>query len=243
MVRKSLKSGIWSRRILIAFGLMLTATLVYAGPPRVGNAGATDDKKMSRDLEGRNASDIVDVIVQYRESPRASHHQKVLGRGGILHRPLELVKSGAYRVPAGALKDLADDPEVAYISPDRPVVSTGTWVNDYHTRAINAAAAWSAGLNGSGIGVALIDSGVVSYSPDLPAPNIVYSQNFVFGAGTANDQYGHGTHVAGIIAGSGSASSGTGFSYTFYGIAPGVKIVSLKVLDQHGVGTDSEVIE
>ncbi|MBV8205203.1 MAG: S8 family peptidase, partial [Acidobacteria bacterium] len=56
------------------------------------------------------------------------------------------------------------------------------------------------------------------------------------------DQYGHGTHVAGIIAGTGSRSSGAGYSETFSGIAPAAKIVSLRVLDQNGSGTDADVI-
>ena len=71
----------------------------------------------------------------------------------------------------------------------------------------------------------------------------VFSQNFVGGMqGSPNDQYGHGSHVAGIIAGTGNKSSGNNYLYTFKGIAEGVNIVNFRVLDQNGAGTDSAVI-
>jgi len=96
------------------------------------------------------------------------------------------------------------------------------------------------GLNGSGIGVAVIDSGIANV-PDLTAGNIVYSQDFT-GSGTAADQYGHGTHVSGILAGNGKESSGLFYTYQFLGIAQDVKLINLRVLDKNGAGTDSEVI-
>src|SRR4051794_7990894 len=126
-------SALWGRKALIACSLILTAASAFGAPP--------GRPKMSRDLEQKNASDMVDVIVQFKQAPSAFHHQKVLGRGGALHRSLDLVNSGAYRMRAGSVKDLADDPDVAYISPDRPIAGTGTWVNDYHTGTINAPAA------------------------------------------------------------------------------------------------------
>src|SRR5208283_1699143 len=58
----------------------------------------------------------------------------------------------------------------------------------------------------------------------------------------ASDQFGHGTHVAGLIAGDGLISTGPFFTKTFKGIAPGANIVNLRVLDQNGAGTDSLVI-
>jgi serine protease AprX len=64
----------------------------------------------------------------------------------------------------------------------------------------------------------------------------------VAGNSSANDQYGHGTHVAGLIAGDGLSSTGPFFSKTFKGIAPGANIVNLRVLDENGAGTDSLVI-
>jgi serine protease AprX len=73
------------------------------------------------------------------------------------------------------------------------------------------------------------------------ASRIVYSESFVAGT-DASDQYGHGTHVAGIVASNGSASSGPNFKRDFKGVAPNSSIINLKVLDANGQGNISDVI-
>jgi serine protease AprX len=233
MTSKQRKSAMWGRTALALLAVILSASLAFAGP-----------RKMSKDLDGKKPSDRVDVIVQFNQVPTARHHQKVLARGGKLRRELGRFKGGAYTISASELARLAADPEVVYISPDRPLrgASAGSpaVVLDYHTDAVNAPAAWAQGLDGTGIGVAVIDSGIANV-PDLNANNIVYSQDFT-GLGSTADQYGHGTHVAGIIAGNGSQSTGPNNFYTFNGIARNVSLVDLRVLDQNGTGTDSEVI-
>jgi serine protease AprX len=72
---------------------------------------------------------------------------------------------------------------------------------------------------------------------------VVYSQSFVAGDPTTGDKYGHGTHVSGLIGGTG-VSSGTsnGYAATYAGMAPNVNLINLRVLDQNGSATDSEVI-
>src|SRR5215471_10245215 len=110
--------------------------------------------------------------------------------------------------------------------------------------AVNAPAAWSPGLDGSGVGIAIIDSGIYSH-PDLnnatgTASRIVYRQSFV--AGSQFDDYGHGTHVAGIAAGNGRSSSMPGAFHTFKGIAPNANLLDLRVLDAQGAATDSAVL-
>jgi serine protease AprX len=59
---------------------------------------------------------------------------------------------------------------------------------------------------------------------------------------STGDGYGHGNHVSGIIAGSGKNSTGAGYDYKVRGIAPNVKLVSLRALDKSGHGNDSAVI-
>ena len=97
---------------------------------------------------------------------------------------------------------------------------------------------------GTGIGVALIDSGLQG-RPDLTnasnVTRVVYNQSFLPG-GSYSDGYGHGTHVAGVIAGDGKKSTGSAFTRSFVGIAPEANIINLAVLDENGQGTDSRVI-
>ncbi|HME31892.1 MAG TPA: S8 family peptidase [Terriglobales bacterium] len=231
--RRQCWSATWGGRVILLCALMLSSSVARAGSP-----------KMSKDLAGKPAFDQVDVIVQYTQAPTARHHQKVLSRGGTLKQELGAVKGGVYRMPASALADLAADPDVAYMTPDRPLSGTldSSATLDYHTGTINAPYAWGIGYDGRGIGVAVIDSGIIDI-PDLKKYSVVYSQNFVGnGSGSATDQYGHGTHVAGIIAGTGNKSKGPNYSYTFQGIADNVSLINLRVLDQNGQGTDSQVI-
>ena len=115
MGRKQCHSAMWGRIFLAVSAVILSASLAFAGSPKV-----------SKDLEGRNPSERVNVIVQFKQAPTARHHQKVFNRGGKLRQELGLVKSGAYSLPASALDDLANDPDVAYISPDRPVMGRAT---------------------------------------------------------------------------------------------------------------------
>ena len=59
---------------------------------------------------------------------------------------------------------------------------------------------------------------------------------------SATDYYGHGTHVAGLIAGNGNNSTGGLYTYTIKGMAPSANIINLRVLDENGSGKDSNVI-
>ena len=223
------------RTFLTVCTLILGSSLAFAG-----------SQKTSKDLEGSTGSAQVDVIVQFNQLPNSAYHEKILSRGGSIKRTYSTFKGAAYRMPASALADLASDPDVVYISPDRPVYAAASdsmvATLDYHTATVNAPSAWAQGLNGTGVGVAVIDSGI-SPNGDLISSNVVYSQDFTeSNSGYPYDAYGHGTHVAGILAGTGKRSTGSKYTYTFEGIADNVNLINLRVLDQNGAGTDSEVI-
>jgi serine protease AprX len=146
-------------------------------------------------------------------------------------------------VPAKALSALANDPDVVYISPDRPVQGA----LNLAASAVNADLAHTWGWNGTGVGIAIIDSGVnpvwdLTQAGNSKTPRIIYSQNFDPAANTTSDLYGHGTHVAGIIASNGGSSTCGNCDVTFQGIAPNANIINLRVLDQNGSATDSTVI-
>ncbi|MEV4186058.1 S8 family serine peptidase [Streptosporangium canum] len=101
---------------------------------------------------------------------------------------------------------------------------------------IGAPQAWAAGLDGTGVKVAVLDTGVDAGHPDLQG-KIVASQSFVPGQEVA-DGHGHGTHVASTIAGSGSASGGKN-----KGVAPGAQLMIGKVLSNEGNGDSSWIID
>jgi serine protease AprX len=221
-------------RHLALLCLILGATLAFAGPRRV-----------SKDLQQRSSGQWVNVIVQYRVPPSRAHFARVVAAGGTLRRNLPVINGGAFTVRGSSLAALTRDSNVAYISLDRTVRASAT-VTDLYDQAVLAPYAWSKNLTGSGIGIAVIDSGITS-GRDFTLLNgtgsrIVYNQNFASGQNTANDLYGHGTHVAGILAGNGMSSRGTTFRKTFMGIADKVNLINLRVLDQDGAGRDSTVI-
>ena len=241
-----LKTTTWGARL----ALLALITLLAAG------LSLADGKKhrLSKDLDavkGGHNGTTVDVIIQFNQTPTDAHHQKMQKKGGILKTKLDVIKAAHYSVPTGSLEDLDKDPDVAYISPNRSLSGTATPTLDYTPESVNAPTAWKQwGLNGTGIGVAVIDSGVSAVgdlywwnpSNQTYGSRVVYSQSFVPGTTDTSDLYGHGTHVAGIIAGAGWFSTGSNFTHTFKGIAPNANIINLRVLDQNGAGTDSSVI-
>jgi serine protease AprX len=239
MRRNQCDCAVWGR-LLTLCAMILTASLAFAGSNKV----ASD---LQDEMSAANPYATVDIIVQYVSKPGNTQFAKVLKKNGILKNHLDVMNGAVFTVPVSLLPDLASDPDVAYIAPDRPLYSTSgspTAVLDYYPATVNAPVAWGQGLNGTSIGVAVIDSGIIDI-PDLHGQNyrVVFSQNFVGGtSGSANDQYGHGSHVAGVIGGNGNKSTGSNYFYTFKGIAPNVNLINLRVLDQNGVGTDSQVI-
>jgi serine protease AprX len=158
--------------------------------------------------------------------------------GGTVLKGLPIVNGQVIDLPNTALEALAAHSRVVHISLDRRIVGamerTATTVGAAAVRA-------DLGYDGSGIGVAVIDSGIAGWHDDLAAEGggqrVDHFVDLVNGAETRYDDYGHGTHVAGIIAGNGFDSSGART-----GIAPGSRLVVLKVLDGEGNGYVSDVI-
>src|SRR5271166_2218177 len=214
-------------------GMILGASLASAAVP----------SKISADLASVKKGQWVNVIVQYKvpTTARVFARAQSLARTGTTLRNLSTINSVAMTVQSNSLAALANDATVAHISLDHQVFQSST-TTDFYDQAVNAPYAWSGGLDGSGIGVAVIDSGITDQG-DFSGDNgsrVVYSGNF--NNDGIDNAFGHGTHVAGIIGGDGANSTGDSFTKTFVGIAPNVNLLSFRVLDGTGVGTDSTVI-
>ena len=114
---------------------------------------------------------------------------------------------------------------------DRPIHVT----LDRTTKQIGAPAAWANGLNGTGVTVAVVDTGIDAGHPDL-AGKITAEKNFSSEPDMV-DRLGHGTHVASIIAGTGAGAGGK-----YQGVAPAAKLVIAKVFNGSGEADTSQVM-
>jgi subtilisin len=190
----------------------------------------------------------VPVIVGFKEMPRAG----TVSPGGftLMTAPGDYP---AHDVPNGTVKfvypeiqavaaDLSDKEiadlraggKVRYIEPDYVVTALGPTV-PWNIQQINADKVQADGINGTGVRVAVIDTGIDYTHPDLAG---VYAggYNVLTGTGDPMDDNGHGTHCSGILAATGSSGG-------IYSAAPGVRLYGVKVLAANGSGRISDVIQ
>ena len=230
------------RPIFLTVVLLALAAPAFAGP-RTPDASRLDGvlRRRASQLTGSSR-----VIVEFRGAPDV---RAITGRGGVAGKRLSLLRAHVAEIANNRLASLASDPRVARISIDRPAFAT----LERTSATIGAALArQDFGLTGAGVGIALIDSGVSGWHDDLYmdsdatySPRVVHFKDFVnpypadsYYTEYPYDDYGHGTHVAGVIAGSGYDSNGARA-----GVAPKASIVGLKVLDYNGAGFVSDVID
>ncbi len=220
-----------SRRFFLALAFVLSVALDAAAAGRFAHPG---DAKLDQALRERAHAPAGHSRVIVRVDPGVSLEQAVRDARGTLGRRLTLLRGQVVDVPDQALDALAALPGVRGVSLDRRIHGTlertgatigSTWVHD------------ALGVDGTGVGVAIIDSGVTTWHDDLGSDRVVRFADFVNFQPTPYDDYGHGTHVAGIIAGNGHDSGGRR-----RGIAPGATLLVEKVLDASGDGYISNVI-
>jgi hypothetical protein len=182
------------------------------------------------------------VIVRLKNGARLSDGKDVKVGEVKGKRAFGHARAFSAKVDHRQLRELLANDDVVGISYDAPVQGNLLGLLTPPPPAVSVEGSGSKvarsryGVNGSGVTVAVIDSGVKPHT-DLPATRIKAFVDFVNGKTTPYDDYGHGTHVAGIVAGSGAASNGQ-----YAGVAPNASIVALKVLDANGSGTTSNVM-
>jgi subtilisin family serine protease len=223
-------------------------------------------------LAGSQAgSNFISVIVQEEPSAGDVPDQAVVALGGRITASLPIINGFAALLPESAVDTLRATTGVLQVTPNATLyLSSATTDQDTHenqedkkdgpgwktgttfatmnavTKLIGAQDLWASGVNGRGVGIALIDSGVVSVgglqNQVIIGPDLSFeSQSPTLGD---LDTFGHGTHLAGIMAGSdGSASlKKKPDPSAFTGVAPGAKIISIKVASYDGATDVSQVL-
>ncbi|WP_395138418.1 S8 family peptidase, partial [Armatimonas sp.] len=176
------------------------------------------------------------VILKIDGALTPEREAQLTALGGDITRRLAFIGSVSLRVPSRNLAKLAALPFVARLSADVAVKKN----DEFITQRTGATTAWSSyGVQGTGVGVAVLDSGI----DDLDDLRNQIKANVKFGTGTnTDDDCGHGTHVAGIIAGNGARSTGSDCFRTFKGVAPQANLINVAVLNQYGQGTVTNVL-
>jgi serine protease AprX len=169
----------------------------------------------------------VPVIVLHK--PSIFSAQEVVAEATVT-QTFNLIPATALHIRPSAIETLSRAESVEYIWPDLPVHTC----LDVSVPLIRVPMVWDAGLRGSGIKIGIVDTGIDPNHPDFEG-RIAGMTSFVGGDGA--DDNGHGSHVAGIAAGSGAASDGK-----YRGVASEATLYAAKVLDARGGGSMSGVM-
>jgi len=191
----------------------------------------------------------VEVIVQKWWAADRGPELAVQRLGGRVTRALPIVAGFAATLPGGrALADLAGEPGVRTVTPDREVhvqgMATGAQIRSVYPKVVQADDAWRRGVTGQGVTVAVVDTGIADV-PDLAGRIVQVMQGLgppqpcknLSGELDCDDAYGHGTFVAGVIAGNGTSSGGR-----WKGVAPAARVLSVKIAGANGAADVSNVL-
>jgi serine protease AprX len=209
---------------------------------RVKNYKLDDEITRRRDSNPTQTSQVIVTLVPGVALPQ--EFKKYVRANG----KLDIINGQVLTLPNSVIARLEAHPAIFQVHEDRPTRS-----DNYRTSVTVGAAVvhQTLGFTGAGVGVAVIDSGITAWHDDLTKGNSTTTYpygnqrvsefvDFVGNQSQPYDDYGHGSHVAGIIAGNGYDSRGGSSQKS--GIAPGASLVVLKVLDANGNGTISNII-
>jgi hypothetical protein len=208
-------------------------------------------------VQARGGGITVPVIVRSTAESLAAAERRVVDMGGRIDLQLGIINGFKATVPFASLARLAALPSIWQITPDAPIHMNGT-VPGYGyessdsgspylvAKTVGAPALWNKGYTGKGVDVALIDTGVVPLpelagrvvnGPDLSPETQIDGLRYL-------DTYGHGTHMAGLIAGRDPkisvARDANEQNYT--GVAPDARVVSVKVSTYNGASDVSQIL-
>ncbi|MBT3412916.1 MAG: S8 family serine peptidase [Candidatus Jacksonbacteria bacterium] len=175
------------------------------------------------------------VIIKYKNAPTTTKKDDIATVGGEVKREMKDTKAVAADLSQSELDNLLADGDIEQIDIDREVALLDTELdNSWGVNNIFSGSAHTEGLKGTGIKVAIFDTGIDYNHPDLKG-SYAGGYDFVNDDADPMDDNGHGTHVAGIIAAADNNSGAVG-------VAPNVQIYALKVLDENGTGYASDLV-
>lgn len=210
--------------------------LVRAGA-LLGAAALAADPVPSSPLASTEAR----VLIRYRNAPGPAHREHLTAHGASVQRAFHIVPAVAATVPLAALGAIGRLPDVEAVEPDLEVHALGEIDSTWGLVRIGCGPVQSgtfAGavgpVLGTGIGVAVVDTGIDRTHPDLAA-NLAGGYDFVNNDADPMDDHGHGTHVSGTIA---AVRNGVGV----LGAAPEVDLYALKALGSNGSGSWSGIL-
>src|SRR5882762_10828182 len=150
--------------MVLAFLALSLGTALSQRRPTVARSDAGDGagrrSRISSELSAfatqkSSSNQRIEVIVQFRQSPTTAHYRRMRSLGGVHRRALGLVRGGVFNLPISAIRALANDPDVLYVSPNRPVKMTAS---DQYEATVGGDAAQRYGWDGTGVSVAVIRS-------------------------------------------------------------------------------------
>ena len=245
--------------VALAVGLgFLAASWQPSQPIRPGAAPAASPVAASPALVAlaeRSPAESVQVIV--RMAPGAAAEELVSRAGGTLAGKLPIIDGVVAHVSAAGALRLATEPGVQHVSLDAVVRGSSETIATTSPEAdeelqsafassVGATSAWNAKrATGKGIGVAVIDTGIAGDLPDFAgeggASRVIAGVTVNPGATRAGDRLGHGTHIAGLIAGN-SLNRNDALKGRFMGVAPDANLIDVNIADDQGDTTVSDVI-
>lgn len=178
-----------------------------------------------------------DVIIGFHKIPGPSEQALIHSNGGAVKHNFHIIPAISASLPEQAIENMKKNPRIAYIEDDIVMTAQGDeYASSWGVSHIGSQIVHDDGINGTGIKIAIIDTGI-DYTHDDLDDNYMGGYDFVF---TDNDPFddsynGHGTHVAGIVA---AEKNGIGV----VGVAPNVSLYAVKVLAGSGNGDVSWII-
>jgi serine protease AprX len=233
--------------------LLVLALLLSLAMPVASSATpqAVRVQPLLQEMAGQQPDQVVSVIVQ--KAVKDDRVEQAVGAlGGKVTTDLHIINAFAAEMTAQAAAQLGGVDGVRWVSLDAPMAGTDCNTNcltsdvnlkNVYEKAINANKVWlgTPKRQGTGIGIAVVDAGV-NWQADLytksglnrVVANVRFNTDY---NQTTFDNFGHGSHIAGIVAGNGSSSNGK-----YIGVAPNANIINVKVSNDDGSTTASKVV-